>query len=329
MCTPLHITTFLFAGIVGAAESPIDLGRCAVAKSENRNKLLAVVAVVSSFARDFDRRAELRQTDFRDAQSLRTRGVFHLPSESVSTGEIHKTVQDNRAVCVKPIFVISPWRELNKPGANWDLVLEKDEWHKIVSEFKAHQDILIAPTMIEAGTRARELMHVLEWSRQRVPWADYIVSMDTNVQILWSRMIELFPPPARAGHALSLWQLGNFDKSRKAVFFKHRGSDTWRQCADAGVTAFSRDLVRQMTSMPFSQHILYALNNPFRKYKTSCETGMLRQFSYCYIVNVHVRVLLQCVYCMLCRSCKLAYDFLLTRLRKEQRKHRICREPMD
>ena len=270
MILKMHLM-FIFSGITIHEHSSIDLRRCADAK-EQKPELLAVVVIVSSFATDFRQRSRLRRTDFRDAQLLDTRSVFH-PS-SASTGTISKIVKDVRPVCVQPMFVISPWHELSTPGS----AVQKDAWHKMVSEFKSHHDILIAPTIIDRNTRARELMYILEWSRQSAPWADYVVSMDTTVQINWQRMIELFPPPVphtRSGR--SLWHLGNNDPSRNALLYQDPRASTWRQCADVGVAAFSRDLVHQMTGMPFSTQILYALGNPFRVYKSSCKSGRLWQ----------------------------------------------------
>ena len=255
----------------------IELRRCADAKELNP-ALLSVVVIVSSLTREFDLRAQLRQTEFRDARLLDSRKVFRtsaMPAGTLTT----QTRDDARPVCVQPVFVLSPWKELLKHhdlklDFDSEKIVRKDEWQKIAAESENHKDILIAPTMTDPRTRSRELMHVLEWSRQTVPWADYIVSVNTSVHIHWPRMIELFPPPAPQNRlSRKLWHLGTSNLGKDALFFKDPRRDEPQECADTRVAAFSRDLVRQMTSIPFTTQILYALRHPFRMHKASCTVG--------------------------------------------------------
>ena len=244
----------------------LNIGRCGATKSANPD-LLMIVAVVSSQAREFNLRSKLRQNQFEAAKSLASRSVFR-PSSKITSALSGETIDDVRLVCVQPMFVISPWSELPKPGADWKQVLRKDEWAKIIAESKKHKDMLIGPAIIDAKTRARELIHVLEWSRHTVPLADHIVSTDTSVHIHWPRMIELFPPPVpknKSDHAL--WHLGTGNLGMDALFFEGRRRDEPQECAHMRVAAFSRDLVRQMTSMPFTTQILYALAHPFRMHR--------------------------------------------------------------
>ena len=261
----------------------LELRRCADAKEQNP-ALLAIVAFVSSVAIEFDVRSQLRQTEFRDARLLDSRKVFRtsaMPAGTLTT----QTRDDARPVCVQPVFVLSPWKELLKhhdfkPDFDWEKIVRKDEWQKIAAESEKHKDILIAPTMTDSRTRSRELMHVLEWSRQTVPWADYIVNVNTNVHIHWPRMIELFPPPVpRASSGRTLWQLGSSDSSMDALFFKDPSAknnvNMWRQCADVVVAGFSRDLVRQITGIPFATQIIYSLRHPLRIYRARCAVGKL------------------------------------------------------
>ena len=263
----------MLALVVGAGlDTKIEMRRCADAKSQNP-ALLSVVAIVSSFTREFDLRAKLRQSQFEHARSINSRTVFR-PVVMAAGAISRETRDDSRPVCVQPVFVLSPWHELIKPGAKWSELIRQDEWKKLTAESKEHQDVLIAPTIIDAETRARELMHVLEWSRYTVPWADYIVSVNTSVHIHWPRMIELFPPPAPQNHlSRKLWHLGTSDSGKDALFFKDPRDDEPQECAHMSVAAFSRDLVRQMTSMPFSTQILYALSHPFSMYRARCQVG--------------------------------------------------------
>ena len=264
----------LATAVLAAVDTPLDLQRCEKAKMQNP-ALLAVVSIVSSTATEFDRRSRsrLRRRQFRQAQSLDTRTVFLSSTTLTTTTSLHAQ-RDHRPVCVQSIFVLSPWLEYWKPGSKWSQIVPEHEWRQIIAESNDNKDLLIAPTIIDSRTRARELMYVLEWSRHTVPWADYIVSVDTNIQIHWPRMISLFPPPvprASSGHAL--WQLGSSDSSTGALFFQDVRSGTLRKCVDVAVSAFSRDLVRQMTDLPFSTQILYALRHPFRTQRTSCKHG--------------------------------------------------------
>ena len=260
--------------VVVARDAHFDLHRCAAAKAQNP-ALLSVVSIKLSLATEFDRRLELRRKEFRDAHSLSARTVFR-PS-AVPMGNTSRHIQtDSRPVCVQSMFVISPWHELTDEELREPKqVVSQNQWRKIIAESDSHQDMLVAPTMIDSHTRARVLMYVLEWSRHTVPWADYIVNADTNINIRWRRIIELFPPPVpqtRASH--SLWHLGSSDSSIDTLFFKDPRVGTWRQCPDmSGVAAFSRDLVRQMTSMPFSTQIEYALSHPFGMHKERCKVG--------------------------------------------------------
>lgn len=274
MPAPFLFISLQVATIVAVAETPVDIHRCAETKARNP-ALLAVVSIVLSPATDFDRRHHLRRTNFRDAISLDARSIFR-PSETLIGNTSTHVQQDKRPVCVQPVFVLSPWRELR--GRAWKTrAVHRDEWGQIIEESKLHRDVIIAPTMV-AATRARAqvLMHVLEWCQQAAPWADYVVSVDASVHIHWARMIELFPPPVpqtRASHAL--WHLGRSDSSMDALFFRDPVANTLRQCADVAVSAFSRDLVRHMTDMPFATQILHALRHPFRMYRARCKLGTL------------------------------------------------------
>ena len=247
----------------------LELSRCSDAKAADP-ALLAVLAVVSSSAREFGLRSELRQTQFQQARSLDSRTIFR-PSDILTGVVSRRTRKDRRSVCVQPIFVLSPWVELRHDRSK---ILRQDDWRELGIESKRHQDLLIAPTIIDSHTRARELMHVLEWARQTASWADYVFSIDTGVRIKWSRMIELFPPPVPqkpVGHAL--WQLGSNIPSIDALFFKDPRVGQWRQCADVGVSAFSRDLVHQITRALFASQILYAVRHPFQMHKARCKSG--------------------------------------------------------
>ena len=177
-----------------------------------------------------------------------------------AAGAISK--DDSRPVCVQPLFVISPWV---KQGVTSRLT--QHDWRKLAAESHRHQDVLISPVMINAHTTARELMHVLEWSHKTVPWADYIVSVDSSVIIHWARMIELFPPPVPPkGSRQALWQLGRRHDHDASLFFEGPHG-TWRPCVDTKVSTFSRDLVRQMVGNPLSTQILWALRHPFRAFR--------------------------------------------------------------
>ena len=147
-------------------------------------------------------------------------------------------------------------------------IIQQDEWYKIVNESEVYHDVLIAPTIIDHQTGARELMHVLEWSRQTAPWADYVVSTHTSMRIHWARMIEIFPPPVSQGHLRhALWYFGSSVRNQDALFFKDARIDgMWRECADVRVAAFSRNLIRHMTSISFATQIYFALNHPFRMF---------------------------------------------------------------
>ena len=239
-------------------KSKLHLRRCASAKEENPN-LLSVLVIVSSYAREFNLRSELRRTQFQQAWMLHSRAIWR---PSTSGRVIETQVQDDpRPVCVQPIFVLSPWVEMD--GAARDKkIIQQDEWYKIVNESEVYHDVLIAPTIIDHQTGARELMHVLEWSRQTAPWADYVVSTHTSMRIRWARMIEIFPPPAHLSHAL--WYFGSSVRSQDALFFMDARIGTWRECADVGVAAFSRNLIRHMTSISFATQIHYALHHPLR-----------------------------------------------------------------
>jgi len=276
--TSMHVfpfATVMVALAIGVGpDTKIELRRCADAKAQNP-ELLAVVVIVSSHAREFTARTKLRQTQFQKAQSLHSRALFR-PSKK-STGVISlETTRDSRPVCVQPIFVLSPWLEIRGTRSK---IIRQDEWRKIIAESKEHHDVLIAPTITDSHTRGRELMHVLEWSRQTAPWADYIVSSKSRVSINWPRMIEIFPPPTprkRSSHAL--WLLANSAPSTDPLFWRDPHVSSWRQCADLGAAAFSRDLVREMTGMSFATQILHALRHPLRircKLGTLDETRML------------------------------------------------------
>ena len=254
----LHAIISLLGTIAAATftGAKINLRRCADAKIQNHDAM-SIVVVVSSIAHDFGQRSELRQTDFRDAKLLSSRTVFRPMNSAASA--ISK--DDSRPVCVQPLFVISPWVKQGVASR-----LTQYDWRKLAEESHRHQDVLISPVMINPHTTARELMHVLEWSHKTVPWADYIVSVDSSVTIHWARMIELFPPPVpQKGSRRALWQLGRRYGHDESIFFKGPHG-TWRPCVDTKVSAFSRDLVRQMVGNPLSTQILWALRHPFRAF---------------------------------------------------------------
>ena len=265
----------LFALTMGVdLKSELHLRRCASAKEENPN-LLSVLVVVSSYPREFNLRSELRRRQFQKAQMLHSRTVWRPSKSGRNNGT--QVEDDRRPVCVQPIFVLSPWVEMD--GAARDKkIIRQDEWYKIVEESETNHDVLIAPTIIDHRTGARELMHVLEWSRQTVPWADYVVSTYTGMHIHWSRMIELFPPPVSPGHlSNALWYLGSSVRSQDALFFKDARIGTWRECADVGVAAFSRDLVQHIANISFATQIDYGLHHPFRmvSHKERCKPSAL------------------------------------------------------
>ena len=268
----------LVMAVVTSARASLDIHRCAAAKELNPD-LLTVVTIVYSLPTEFDRRSELRQTDFQDAISLNVRSVFRPPSTLMGTANstnVNKVHKDRRPVCVQPLFVLAPWVE-KKGSDDEKKLVRQDEWRQIAAESNSHGDVVIAPTMIDVHTGVRVLMHMLEWSRQRVPWADYIVSIDTTVKVIWTKMIELFPPLSsrkrRSTH--KLWHLAISDPGIDALFFRDPRARKWRQCDDVGVTAFSRDLVHQMATMPFATQILHALRHPFKMYRARCESGAL------------------------------------------------------
>ena len=277
MALPLGLAIIAVA-VVGSARTSLDTHRCAEAKRKDPS-LLTVVAIVQSLATEFDRRSQLRQTDFQHAISLDARSVFRPPSTPMGTlsTNIKHIQEDKRGVCVQPLFVLAPWVEI-KGKDDQEKNLRQDEWRRVAAESMFNRDVLIAPTIVDMHINAQVLMHVLEWSRQRVPWADYVVSMDTSVTINWASMIELFPPPSsRTGHANhELWRLASIsDPGIDTLFYRDRRAGTWRQCADVGVTAFSRDLVHQLATMPFATQILHALHHPFKMYRSRCTAGAL------------------------------------------------------
>ena len=262
----------IIAVVVGVGpDTQLELHRCADAKAQNP-ALLAVVAVVSSLIREFGLRSELRRTQFQDAKSIDSRNVFR-PSNAVTGIISTEAIDDNRPVCVQPIFVLSPWRELSNMSGNFSqLITRQDEWRKVIAESKEHHDVLIAPTIIDRHTQARELMHVLEWSRHRAPWADYIVSANTSMRMHWARMIELFPPPVPQNILRQkLWMLGSSSSSIDALFFNESLNGVWRQCGDVGVAAFSRDLVRKITDISLAAQLLYALRYPLQMHQARCK----------------------------------------------------------
>ena len=263
----------LVAAAIVSADTPLDLQRCAEAKAKNP-AALTIVSIVLSLATEFDRRSELRQTQFKDAISLAGRTVFRpsgMPKGSTST----PVQDDKRPVCVQPIFVLSAWYELKRE--DWrSKAVRKDEWYQITAESNLHRDMLLAPTVIDPRSRAKVLMHVLEWCRQRTPWADYTMSMDINMHIHWAQMIELFPPVVPHKHSgYALWHLGGSEPGMDALFAKDPRDGSLRQCANVGVSAFSRDLVREITRMTFATQMLYALRHPFQMHRSRCTLGRL------------------------------------------------------
>lgn len=261
----------LVAAVVVGADVPLlDLDRCADAKANNP-ALMTVVSIVLSLATEFDRRSELRRTEFQNAISLDARTGFRPAGTLMGSTSTHLQ-DDNRSVCVQPLFVLSPWQQDTSDEWEWAKIARGGDWLRIAEESKLHRDLLIAPTIIDTHNRARVLMYILEWSRQRVPWADYVLSADTSAQIHWAELIKLFPPPVAHHHASrSLWLLGRSGSSAAdAIFFVDPRNKTLHECADIGLAAFSRELVRQMTSMPFASQILYAVRHPFQMY---CNLG--------------------------------------------------------
>ena len=256
--------------IVVADDIVIDIHRCADIKAEQKKDLLAILVFVSSGSTEFDQRSELRRTNFQDAKLLLSRDVYR-PFATPTGGTIsNNALMDHRPVCVQPVFVLSPWVD----QYHWTHVVNQYQWYQISEEHKKHRDILIAPTIVNHRTQARELMYVLEWATQTAPWADYVVSIDAEVRINWKRMVELFPPPvprASSGHAL--WHLATSELGMEALFSKDPRDGTRRQCADMRVAAFSRDLVHQMMGMTLSKQILYALGHPFSMYQSRCKLG--------------------------------------------------------
>ena len=137
------------AGYFAAATftgAKLQLDHCADVKTQNPTAL-AIVAVVSSIARDSTRRFELRRTDFRDAQSLASRTAYR-PAASVVGTTSGQSQHDSRAVCVQPLFVISPWIRLASKRKH----LSQDDWRKLAAESHEHEDVLISPVMINAHT---------------------------------------------------------------------------------------------------------------------------------------------------------------------------------
>ena len=220
----------ILAAFVASARASLDIHRCAEAKRKNPD-LLTVVAIVQSLATEFDRRSELRRTDFQHAISLDARSVFRPPSTLMGTPPTNRKhiQEDKRRVCVQFLFVLAPWFE-RKGSDDQEKNIRQDEWRRIAAESNSNGDVLIAPTMVDMHTNVRVLMHVLEWSRQRVPWADYIVSMDTSMKVNWARMMELFPPPSsRKGHAShALWHLAISDPGTDALFYRDLRTGAWR-----------------------------------------------------------------------------------------------------
>ena len=269
----LLFISFWESEVASGGGAKLELSRCAQAKEQNP-ALLAVVVVVSSRATEFSIRSHLRETQFQDASSLHSRTVFQ--------GSMRR--QDKRPVCVEHIFVLSPWTGIRNSDNDQiqRQVVQQDEWRRVIAETRKYQDILISPIMVDGRTRARELMHVLEWSRQTAPWADYTVSTDTSVHLHWAHLIQVFPPPLPPDNLNhTFWHLGSDDSTVDALFFKEPRRGTWQKCANVQVAAFSRDLVLQMTGIPFEHHIMYALRQPLRMHLEDCTLGALSRTSAC------------------------------------------------
>ena len=217
-------------------------------------------------------RRELRDTALAYAKSVRKRQSFR--SVIRPRGLREKAERDLRRVCVQTLFVVSPWRERchhfknGKDKAStiyYSCMLSPSDFHKIVSEAEAHQDVLIAPTILDNNTgntpRAPEFMHVLAWSRSKVPWADYVMISDAATRITWNKMIELFPPP---GHKKkSLWYLGmGSEPNQNKLFFHDTRHDDWKPCAAGVLHGFSRDLVKRIANAPIASQLYVAFNFP-------------------------------------------------------------------
>ena len=241
----------------------LDLHRCAKAKAKDAS-ILSVVSIVSSAATKFKLRDKMRRALLRYDPSLHKRELFR---PVIRPHGLHGHVKrDIRRVCVQHLFVISPWKEIcrhfkqNKPSTQTCL-LSPDNFYKIVKEAEAHQDVLIAPTIISNDTRAKELMHVLAWSSSRVPWADYVISSDVDTHIDWHNMVELFPPPGHKQY--SLWYLGmGSEPNTERLFFRSAPDDGWKACAAGMLHGFSRDLVKHIANTPIAAQLHMAFKFP-------------------------------------------------------------------
>ena len=262
---PLPILLFLVSlSTASVAGNPglINLSRCAEAKAKDPS-LLAIVSIVSSAAHELNMRQKLREKVFGYVQSLHERRAFRPAVRA--RGFRAKKQQDIRRVCLQSLFVISPWKELchrfkSYKNMQFSCMPSQDVFRGIVNEAEAHQDVLIAPTIINNTTRARELMHVLKWSRSRVPWADYVISSDADTHINWDRMIELFPPPHKSD---SLWYLGmGSEPNLQGLFFRNTHHSDWKPCAAGVLHGFSRDLVKKIANAPIASQLHVAFKFP-------------------------------------------------------------------
>lgn len=241
----------------------INVNRCAEAKAKDPS-VLTVVSIVSSVAHEFDARRELRQKVVDYAQSLQQRQTFR-PSVRARNIRFNER-PDVRRVCLQSLFVISPWKEFCGQFKTYKHVQlgclpSKSVFHGIVKEAEIYEDVLIAPTIIDNTTNARELMHALAWSRSRVPWADYVLTSDAGTHIKWDTMIELFPPPGRKD--FSLWYLGMASGPNVSkIFFRGAMHADWKPCATDVLHGFSRDLVKQIVATSIASQLHVAFNSP-------------------------------------------------------------------
>ena len=246
----------------------LDLQRCAKAKADD-SSILTIVSIISSAATDFNVRHELRGAALSYVQST-FHGRKSFRSVIQPRGIRGKAEHDIRPVCVQSLFLISPWREkcrhfnAGKPGT-YRCMLSPADFHKIVSEAETYQDVLIAPTIPGNSTgnnpSAPEFMHLLRWSRSKVPWADYVMISDAATRITWNKMIELFPPP---GHKKkSLWYLGmGSEPNRNKLFFHDTRHDEWKPCAAGVLHGFSRDLVKRIANAPIASQLYVSFKFP-------------------------------------------------------------------
>ena len=250
--------------------SLINVDRCAEAKAKDPS-VLAIVSIVSSVAHEFDARRERRQQVADYAQSLQERQTFR--SAVITRRSRNSGQTDVRPVCLQSLFVISPWKELcgrfrtyKYKHLQLGCMPSKRVFNEIVTEAETNQDLLIAPTIVDNTTSARELMHALAWSRSRVPWADYVLVSDVGTHIKWDTIIELFPPPGRKG--FSRWYLGIASgPNRDKLFFRGATHAGWKPCAIDVLHGFSSNLVKEIAETSIASQLHVALDSPLHMQK--------------------------------------------------------------